>query len=361
MEGLRASDLRRVLDFLHVLYSIHDAGEFRERLLWALHSAFPADSISLTDVDLRTHQVTGTIAPDIPMDRTKFTQHATDHPVIAHYEQTGDGHALKISDFLTRRQFHRLGLYSEFYRWVGTEYQLAATLPAPAGRVTGLAVNRTLRDFSERERRMLNLLRPHVIQAYQTASLMTQLRHDAARGAEASGPAYGLISVTRDGRVLSMTPEAQTVLAQYYGDIVQPGRRLPEDLDAWFTHHEAPQGRVDEVPQARLPLIRGHQGRGLVVRRVVDGEQIHLVVELRGRTIPPTSLERLGLTRREAEVMALVLQNYTNKTIATRLGMDQRTVAKHLEHVYNKFGVTTRGAAATWTLQGIRLVEGAHG
>src|SRR5579872_1292986 len=80
MEGLRASDLRRVLDFLHVLYSIHDAGEFRERLLWALHSAFPADSISLTDVDLRTHQVTGTIAPDIPMDRTKFTQHATDHP-----------------------------------------------------------------------------------------------------------------------------------------------------------------------------------------------------------------------------------------------------------------------------------------
>ena len=357
MDGLRGSDLERILDFLHALYGIQDAAEFPERLLSALHIAFPADSVSLTDVDLRTHRVRGTIVPNVPMDRTKFAQHAADHPVIAHYEETGDGHALKISDFLTQRQFRRLGLYSDFYRWVGTEYQLAATLPAPAGRVIGLALNRTLRDFSERERRMLNLLRPHVIQAYQTASLMTQLRRDAVRSAEASGPSRGLISVTRDGRVLSATPEAQAVLAQSLGAIARPGRRLPEDLDAWFTDHAAPQARGDEVLQAHPPLVRGHRGRGLVVRRIVDGEQMLLVVEARGHTLSPTSLVRLGLTRREAEVMTLILQSHTNKTIAARLGMDHRTVAKHLEHVYKKFGVTARAEAAAWALQAVRLVD----
>lgn len=69
-----------------------------------------------------------------------------------HRHIRGDGRAYKISDFLTQRQFHRLGLYQELYRWMRLEYQMALTLPAPQPLLIGIALSCPCRDFSERER-----------------------------------------------------------------------------------------------------------------------------------------------------------------------------------------------------------------
>jgi len=53
-------------------------------------------------------------------------------------------------------------------------------------------------------------------------------------------------------------------------------------------------------------------------------------------------------TRREAEVLALVADGWTNQQIATRLGISERTVRKHLSAVYERAGLTSRAAAAGW-------------
>jgi DNA-binding CsgD family transcriptional regulator len=58
------------------------------------------------------------------------------------------------------------------------------------------------------------------------------------------------------------------------------------------------------------------------------------------------SLESLGLTRREAEVLAWVREGKANAEIGTILGARPRTVAKHLERIFLKLGVETRTAAA---------------
>jgi DNA-binding CsgD family transcriptional regulator len=47
-------------------------------------------------------------------------------------------------------------------------------------------------------------------------------------------------------------------------------------------------------------------------------------------------------TAREQEIVRLLLQGLTNKQIAQRLGIVEDTVKKHLQHVYNKFGVRRR-------------------
>ena len=60
-----------------------------------------------------------------------------------------------------------------------------------------------------------------------------------------------------------------------------------------------------------------------------------------GRTAGRTS----GLTPREAMVLELVALGRTNVAIARRLGTSPRTVAKHLEHIYRKLGVSGRAAA----------------
>ena len=56
-------------------------------------------------------------------------------------------------------------------------------------------------------------------------------------------------------------------------------------------------------------------------------------------------LQTLGLTPREAEVMAWVAQGKSNGDIATILVSSPRTVAKHIEHIFAKLNVESRTAA----------------
>jgi DNA-binding NarL/FixJ family response regulator len=45
-------------------------------------------------------------------------------------------------------------------------------------------------------------------------------------------------------------------------------------------------------------------------------------------------------------VLGLLAQGYTNKAIASTLGISAKTVGNHVEHIYTKFGVTNRAGAA---------------
>jgi DNA-binding CsgD family transcriptional regulator len=82
----------------------------------------------------------------------------------------------KLSDFYSARRWHSTALYSDYFRLWGTERALLMVLPAgPAsgsGRTVRLEFCRDERgapDFSERDRALLALLRPHLHQAYLDA------------------------------------------------------------------------------------------------------------------------------------------------------------------------------------------------
>lgn len=57
-------------------------------------------------------------------------------------------------------------------------------------------------------------------------------------------------------------------------------------------------------------------------------------------------LLKLGLTRRAAEALLWLAQGKTNSDIATILGITESTVKKHVQEMFEKLGVETRGAAA---------------
>lgn len=58
-----------------------------------------------------------------------------------------------------------------------------------------------------------------------------------------------------------------------------------------------------------------------------------------------------GLTAREVEVLVLAAQGVTVKAIAERLYISTKTADHHLQHIYTKIGVSSRGAAALWAMQ----------
>ncbi|RKI22395.1 DNA-binding response regulator, partial [Corallococcus sp. AB004] len=56
----------------------------------------------------------------------------------------------------------------------------------------------------------------------------------------------------------------------------------------------------------------------------------------------PTS----ALTPREVDVLRLLAGGATNKEIAEKLGVSDRTVQHHTIHIYEKLGVSTRAGAS---------------
>ncbi len=56
-----------------------------------------------------------------------------------------------------------------------------------------------------------------------------------------------------------------------------------------------------------------------------------------------------GLSEREAEVARLVAQGLTNRQIAERLVISERTAENHVQHILAKLGFTTRSQIAAWS------------
>jgi non-specific serine/threonine protein kinase len=62
----------------------------------------------------------------------------------------------------------------------------------------------------------------------------------------------------------------------------------------------------------------------------------------------PPSVPAGQLSRREAEVAALVAEGMTNKEIGQRLFISERTVESHVLHILDKLGMGSRAQVAAW-------------
>ena len=62
-------------------------------------------------------------------------------------------------------------------------------------------------------------------------------------------------------------------------------------------------------------------------------------------------LLKLGLTPRAAEALLWLAQGKTNSDIAAILGITESTVKKHVQEIFDKLGVETRGAATVRALE----------
>jgi DNA-binding CsgD family transcriptional regulator len=104
-----------------------------------------------------------------------------DCQICSYPVRTGDLRSVvKTSDFYSVRQWHSTGMYRDCIRPQGVEHHLMLALPelpgpaAGPGRYLRLVLHRGPGpDFSERDRALLVLLRPHLHQAYLEAERRT--------------------------------------------------------------------------------------------------------------------------------------------------------------------------------------------
>jgi len=138
MDRLTSKQLKQLLDFLRAGYACHDQEAFSTHLLGGVPTLIHSDATTYFEIDPRTGRVLDASRVDpshreLPETRQIFAQHSSEYPILTHYQQTGDNRAVKISDFLTQRQLHRLGLYQELFRRLGVEHQMVAGFAVSVG------------------------------------------------------------------------------------------------------------------------------------------------------------------------------------------------------------------------------------
>jgi DNA-binding NarL/FixJ family response regulator len=97
-------------------------------------------------------------------------------------------------------------------------------------------------------------------------------------------------------------------------------------------------------PVANNDLVRAVEAR---LRR----SELHANREFKPNFSSYEPLLSLGLTPRAAEALLWLAQGKTNSDIATILGITESTVKKHVQEMFEKLGVETRGAAAVRALE----------
>ncbi len=100
-----------------------------------------------------------------------------------------------------------------------------------------------------------------------------------------------------------------------------------------FLLEDAPPDELRDA--ARLARDGGTPMSPRVARRVVEGFR------------PAQPAAAAALTRRERQVVELLIDGSTNKEIANQLSLSIQTVRHHLKQIYLKLGVGTRTAAVT--------------
>jgi non-specific serine/threonine protein kinase len=115
-------------------------------------------------------------------------------------------------------------------------------------------------------------------------------------------------------------------------------------------------GHLHEDHNACLTRIRQALGDDAFSQAFDEGTALRFdeaVALALGRRTPAPAIDgahvdEIRLTRRETEIAALVAEGLTNREIAERLVVAQRTAEGHVAHILSKLGFTSRTQLAAW-------------
>ena len=173
---------------------------------------------------------------------------------------------------------------------------------------------------------------PELIARIRVHLAGAQLVASAHAAMDAAGCA--LFATTMAGRLLWATPTATRILESH------------GEAEAWLA--EAVAHLLQAPGPGEMVEKTGAAGTSLQLRRIgqMSHDEVLLRVTLSQHSQEEARLRaRLPVTPRESEVLMWLARGKSNRDIAEILGLSPRTVNKHLEQIYAKFGVESRSAA----------------
>ena len=344
---LRRGDERALLALAGELATCEDARQWSDQTV-GLAALAGAETVMVTGCVDWARSVTVEVgAPELTRGELLDVvgRHWQDHLVMApDLARPGRG-VRRLSDFLPERTWRRRALFNDFYRPLGLGRELSLQVSwGPVGTSCCLALFRGGSDFSERDRKVVELAAPSLVaaRARLAAEAAAASRMDLIE-ARGDGLRRGVLVLDREGRAAHLGGVAEELLRSWFA---AAAGAVPADLLAWWREarkdpaaatYESERG--DQV--LRITLLRG------------KAEDLLVLVERERRPEPDRLAHRLGLSPREAEVLSRLAAGRTNDGIALDLGISRHTVVRHVESIYGKLDVHTRAAATRAALDAL--------
>lgn len=228
--------------------------------------------------------------------------------------------------------------YRELIRPFGLEGELRAALVSGRAAWGAMGLLRQGGDFSPDEASFLDAASGLLGEGIRCALLVEA----AALDTSASGP--GVVLLDEDQRLEAMTPAAERLLKELV-DGPSAGARSPLPYLVYAVARRA-QLEANGGPPAQA-RVRRRDGRWLLLHGSLLQEgpapRTAVIVEEAGASgVAPVLELAYGLSKRESEVVELLLQGHSTKEIAAHLYISPYTVQEHCKAIFEKVGVRSR-------------------
>jgi len=336
MPWLADTEVGAAYGFARAIGGARTEAELRRCTLRALAELVPADVVSWDRVELATGAVEHDAAPADSEPAGAFealVAHAAEHPLLAAHAARPRP-ALRLSDVVERGELTRRELYGDLLHTAGVEYEITIGVRTGRGVAVVAGLGRTEREFSERDRDVLDIARPEL----ESALRATQARGRLVRAlADEPPPGTAVVLLDDDGEIELSSPHAARWLAEHHGAAEHPGW-LPRPVADWLA-----------LPP-RPPLVSEHDGRRLTVC-LVPGDPHALLLDETVASFRPDALDRLGLTARESEVLRAATVIDGEAELAWELFLSLHAVRERLARLEAKLGVHTADDAVARALR----------
>jgi DNA-binding CsgD family transcriptional regulator len=336
MPWLADLDLGAARAFVRGIAEARTVVDVRGQALLGLAEVVPADVLTWDRVTLATGAVRHETVPAEAEPSGVFpalVQTVAGHPLLRAHA-AGRRAALRLSETDERHRLPHSELYGELLHPSGVEYAIAIGVRTGRGEVLVAGLGRSEREFSERDRDLLDLVCPGLSVAVRAAEARARL----VRAMAANPPSGTAVVLLNDsGEIERSSLDGERWLAEHFGAAEHPGW-LPRPLADWLA-----------LPP-RPPLVSARDGRCLTVS-LLPGDPNALLLEEEVQAFRPEALRRLGLTRRESEMLGTAAAIEDEREIAIALFLSRHAVHEQLEHIEAKLDVPTPAAAVARALR----------
>ena len=330
MPWLADTDVGAAHGFARALVGARTVAELRRLALPGLGELVPADVLMWDRVELATGAVRHEAVPaeaEPPGAFAAIVGDAAGHPLLsAHAARRRP--ALRLSEAVEPRRLSGSQLYGDLLHPSAVEYCIAIGVRAERDEIVVAGLGRTEREFSERDRDVLDLLRPALEDALRDTEARERL---AAALATNPPPGTAVVLLDRYGEIEHSSADAERWLGEHFGAAEHPGW-LPTAVAGWLS-----------LPP-RPPLVSVRDGRRVTVH-LLPGDPHALLLEEEVASFRQDALDRLGLTPRETEVLCAATAIEEEADIAWELCLSLHAVWDRLAHLEAKLGVHTAADA----------------
>lgn len=166
MQRINPRQWRPLFDAVYEMNTARDHADFVTGVLAALSRLIPADLCHVHVLDRATGRIlhqTHPANPFTPEEVAYYVVHPREHPLLTHFENSGDKHARRYSDVVSLQALRRTDFFRHCLQRLDIRRSLVLPITINAATIAALSCERRgpRRDFTKRHCALLDAFAPH--------------------------------------------------------------------------------------------------------------------------------------------------------------------------------------------------------